>query len=56
MKDCRIYHAQICIRCEKVEETKRGGLQGFYCSDCYNTMKEKFEHWKEHGLYLQPKD
>ena len=49
--ECRIEHAQICIRCEKITAEKRGGLRGQICSECHDQLKEMFKHWEEHGLY-----
>lgn len=52
MKDCRIKHAQICVRCDRVIEETALGLRYHLCDDCRTKLHLQLEGWKQNGLYL----
>jgi len=51
--ECRIEHAQVCVRCDAIQIEKQGGLRGQICGKCSEELKELFKHWKKHGLYAK---
>ena len=49
----RVYHADICIRCESVRETaKHNYIRWCVCSKCSEKLKEMLKGYEENGLYL----
>lgn len=52
----RINHAEICIRCEKVNIRKSGKIRGCLCPRCWNELQELFDNWNTNGLYLTTKE
>lgn len=50
---CRIEHAHICIRCNRVKAEEFGGIRGFVCGDCAKDLVAIFDGYRKKGLYIE---